>query len=246
MSTTNTIPVSTLGGGSSYTGPFPFRATAADFGTPVVTGTIADITVTDATYPGLLEDVVYIVVTDPVAATVVQIPITLPVTPLPDRFDLVLNVRSYGTDDFYAILGFLNAAEDLFFGFQALCTNSVSVRPAMTFIEGTGTTTTGTYWEFPDLEFGQSLVSYSSIEKNVPFTYIPKFSVKSTFGTQESNTSKVSGELFTNHLAGGTIDPDWLGEDFETVQLILVFPSTTVGTAEVVLELEFLPHVKDR
>lgn len=250
MSTTNTIPVSTLGGGSSYTGPFPFRPVAADFDTPIIIGTVTGgVTVTDiagATLGGVY-DYIQITATDPQAGAFVQIPITMPVSPLPDRFelDLVLFTGAPPSDSFQSGLAFGDASGDRFWELFHSVETTTTSRPVIRILE-VDTFVIGASWDFPDASIGNGVEVHAAVEKVVPFAAIPQVRFDVTGGSLAVNEAKVSGTAFALNKTSGTISAGWTGEDFVTAQIILVFLSTMVGAVDLFLALEFLPHIKDR
>lgn len=236
------------GGGGG--GPFPFRPVAADFGTPIVTGTVTGgVTVTDiagATL-GSVYDYIQITATDPQAGAFVQIPITMPVSPLPDRFelDLVLFTGGPPSDDFQSGLAFGDASGDRFWEIFHQVDVSSTSRPVVKILE-IDTFVVGASWDLPDAIIGNGVEVHAAVEKVVPFAAIPQVRFDVTGGSLAVNEAKVSGTAFALNKTSGTISAGWTGEDFVTAQIILVFLSTMVGAVDLFLALEFLPHIKDR
>lgn len=238
-----TVELATSSGSLS---PFPFRPTTADLGVPAVTGTITNIVITDEVFPGSISNVIYGIVTDASPGTIVQIPITLPVTPLPNRFNLEINLRTYAPDDFFFLLGFLDSTETLFCGHQLLALTASDTIPAMNITEVLSGVTTGTTWTFPNLTFSNNLRVYSQIEKNAPFNSTPAFSIDAVIGTGYADVQPVSSTAMSNLPSAGTLNAGWDTEDFVSAAIMLFFPNEIIGDAEFILALEFLPHVKDR
>jgi len=243
-----TVQVTTGGGGS--VSPFPFRPEATDFGTPVVTGTITGgVTVTDVTGAaiGSLYDYVRIRAVDPQAGAFVQVPITLPVTPLPDRFAVSLTFFTLGPPaaDFNAALAFVDSTGDR--GWQVFHDVDVapSARPVIRVLES-DTGVTGATWDFPTATLGSSVDARIDIEKVAPFTATPQISIDIAARGLAITDPLIASSAAALNATSGTISAGWVGEDFETTSLIVIYPSTMVGNVDLFMILEFMPHIKDR
>lgn len=243
-----TVQVVTGGGGS--VSPFPFRPVAADCGTPVVTGTITGgITATDVTGSAIGSpfDYLRIRAVDPQAGAFAQIPITLPVTPLPDRFSVALTFFTAGPPaaDFNAALAFVDSTGTR--GWQIFHDVDVapSSRPVIRVLES-DTGVTGATWEFPSVTISSSVDVRADVEKVAPFTAIPQISINIAARGLSISDALVASSAASLNASSGSISAGWVGEDFETVELVLIYPSTMVGNVDLFAVLEFLPHLKDR
>lgn len=250
MSTTNTIPVSTLGGGSSYTGPFPYAISSSSLGTPIITGTITGgVTVADVSGSALggVIDFVQIVATDPQAGSFVQIPITLPVTPLPDNFGV--NIQFFTgappADNFQAGLAFMDSSGTRAWQIYHLIEVSSSTRPAIKVLE-TQSGVIGASWNFPDLGSMSNAVDVqATITKVSPFAAIPQVQFEMTARNFLVHSGSVTSKAVAANKTTGTISAGWTGEDFVGAQIVLVFLNTMVGAVNLFAAVEFVPTIRD-
>lgn len=251
MSTTNTIPVSTLGGGSSYTGPFPFRPVAADFDTPIIIGTVTGgVTVTDVSgsvFGGVI-DFVQIVATDPQAGALVQIPITLPVTPLPDNFgvNIQLFTGAPPTDNFQSGLAFVDSTGNRFWEIFHAVEVSSSIRSAIKILELTTDGVVGASWNFPDLGNMSNAVDIEAVVTKVsPFAAIPQVQFDVTARNFSVHSASVHSKAVSANKTSGSISAGWTGEDFVGAQVVLVFPNTMSGAVNLFTSVEFVPTIRN-
>jgi hypothetical protein len=254
MTLANIIPVTALGGGGGpppVPGPFPFRPTAANYGTPVITGTITGgITVTDVpgAAVGSVYDYVQVLATDPQAGSFVIIPITIPTTPFPDRFEFELTffTGAPAVADFDAQLSFGDGTGNLFWSFYHSVDVASTSRPAFTILEG-DSGVVGATWNMPNLTISNAVFIHAQIEKVVPFTAIPQLRIDALARGFTATGAAVQGSASTAGPTSGVISPGaWVGADFEQLSLVLLYPNTIAGPQPLFVALEFLPHVKDR
>ena len=237
-------------GGSSYTGPFPYRPTSSSFGTPIITGTITGgVTVTDVSgsvFGGVI-DFVQIVATDPQAGAFVQIPITLPVTPLPDNFGV--NIQFFTgappADNFQSGLAFIDSTGNRFWEIFHSVEVSSSIRPAIKILE-LDTFVIGALWDFPDLGSMSNAVDVqATITKVAPFAAIPQVQFEMTARNFSVHSGSVTSKAVAANKTTGTISAGWAGEDFFGAQIVLVFTSTMVGAVNLFAAVEFVPTIRD-
>lgn len=243
-----TVQVVTGGGGS--VSPFPFRPVASDFGTPVVTGTITGgITIADVSGSaiGSLYDYLRVRAVDPQAGAFAQIPLTLPVTPLPDRFNVALTFFTAGAPaaDFSAALAFVDSTGDR--GWQVFHDVDMvpSSRPVIRVLES-DTGVIGASWDFPSATISSAVDVRIDVEKLAPFTAVPQVSFDVAARGLAITDALVASSAASLNPSSGTVSAGWVGEDFETAELVLIYPSTMVGNVDLFVILEFLPHIKDR
>jgi len=253
MTLSNIVPVTALGGGGGggpTPGPFPFRPVAADLGTPIITGTVSGgVVVTDiaGALQGGVSDFLRVTATAPQAGAVVEIPITMPVTPLPDRFSLRMNMFTGAPppSDFQAGLAFRDSTGDraweIFHSVDVIGTT----RPVVRVLE-IDSFVIGATWDFPDALISNSVGLHAVVEKVAPFTAIPqvRFDIEANNGFA-SDVPTVSSTALTAAPSSGVISPGWLGEDFVSASLVFVYTNTEVGDVDLLVILEFLPHIRD-
>lgn len=230
-------------------GDFPYRPVASDFGTPVITGTIANLAVADAPGAALggVHDYIQISATDPQAGAVAIIPIAMPSAPLPDRFeiDLVFFTGAPPSGDFAVQLAFGDSTGDLYWSIYHAVDVAATTRPAFTIVE-VESFVPGASWDMPDLLLSNAVFIRASFEKVAPFTAVPQIRIEAEARGFSVDQDSVKGLASSFAPSSGSISAGWLGEDFETVSLVLSYTNTLVGVQDVFLALEFLPHVKDR
>jgi hypothetical protein len=222
-------------------GPFPIALTSSMLGTPDVIGSVEGVVITDipSTSTGLFNNTVNIVVSDPVAGTSLSIPITFPVSPIPDRLNV--NIRwltgAPPLDDFSISLGFLSASGDLSWNVIHTATAIASARPAVNIVEIDGVTT-GASWNMPDLTISSAVDLKIGMRKLAPFTAIPQVQFTVEAG-DISLQDCVKATTFSISPSSGTISPAWVGEDFVSLRLSMFFGNTIVGDATMICEIEF-------
>lgn len=252
MTLSNIIPVTALGGGGGggpTPGPFPFRPTSADLDTPIVTGTVTSVVVTDVAgaIQGGVVDYLRVTTTDPQAGAIVEIPILLPVTPLPDRFGLRLNMFTGGPPsvDFKTGLAFRDSTGDRAWDISHSVDITGTTRPVVRLLE-IDSFVIGASWDLPDALISNSIGLTAVVEKVAPFTAIPqvRFDIQAGNGFQ-SDVSQVASTALTAAPSAGVISPGWLGEDFVSASFIFVFLNTAVGDVDLFIQLEFVPHIRD-
>lgn len=238
------------GGGSAYSGSFPFRPVAADFDTPIITGTISGgVSVTDASGSvfGVVFDYVQIVATDPQAGSFVQIPITMPVTPLPDNFgvNLTFFTGAPAADNFQSGLAFVDSTGNRFWEIFHSVEVSSSTRPVIKVLE-IDTGVIGASWNFPDIGSMSNAVDIeATITKIAPFAAIPQVQFDITGRSFTVHSASVTSKAAAFNRTTGSISAGWLGEDFVGAQIVLVFPSTMSGAVPFFSAIEFVPTVRD-
>jgi len=233
-----------IGGGDS--GPFPFRPVAADFGTPNILFGSGSIAVTDVSGStvGWVDDIIQITITNPAAGTVAMIPITLPVSPLPDKFDIDLAFYTGAppANDFVSMLSFLDSSGDLAWSIYHNVNVADTSRPLVRITE-VESFVNGASWDLPDTLVGNAVVLQGSIEKVAPFAAIPQIRFRLSGNGFWPNESKVSGEVFGGNPTTGSISAGWETNDFVSASITLVYNSGSVGTVPLYMILGFLPHI---
>lgn len=238
-----------VGGGGSVS-PFPFVPTSAELGTPVIIGTVTGgVAISDVagSTTGSPFDYIQITATDPQAGATVIVPITMPVTPFPDKFQLILQIftGTPPTADFLAALSFTDNTGNLAWTIMHEVTVATTTRPAFTIVE-TDTLVTGATWDMPDLSIGNALDAHISIKKVAPFTAVPQVLIESVAGNFSSSDAYVSSAAWTISTSSGTVNAGWVGEDFKEASLVLQYANTIAGAQDVFVSMQFLPHVEDR
>lgn len=229
---------------------FPFRPVAADFDTPIITGTISGgVSVTDASGSvfGVVFDYVQIVATDPQAGSFVQIPITMPVTPLPDNFgvNLTFFTGAPAADNFQSGLAFVDSTGNRFWEIFHSVEVSSSTRPVIRVLE-IDTGVIGASWNFPDTGSMSNAVDIeATITKIAPFAAIPQVQFDITGRSFTVHSASVTSKATTFNKTTGSISAGWLGEDFVGAQIVLMFPNTISGAVPFFSAIEFVPTVRD-
>lgn len=237
------------GGGGAYSGSFPFRPTVSDFDTPIISGTITGgvaLSIVSGSTLGSLYDFIQITATDPQAGAVCQIPIIMPVTPLPDKFglELVMFTGAPPSNNFQAGLAFNDASGDRFWEILHSVETTTTSRPVVKLLDIDSFVINST-WDFPSSSVGNALHLQGSVEKVSPFAATPQIRFDITAGGLSVGTSKVIGSAFPFNKTSGSISAGWTGQDFVGAQIVLVFLNTMIGDVDLFLGLEFLPHFKD-
>lgn len=238
------------GGGSGYSGSFPYRPTSSSFGTPIITGTITGgVTVTDVAGSsfGGVYDYVQIVATDPQAGSFVQIPITMPVTPLPDEFgvNFTFFTGAPPTDNFQAGLAFVDSTENRFWEFFHSVEVSSSIRPAIKILE-VDTGVIGASWNFPDLGSMSNAVDVeATITKVSPFAATPQVQIEVNARNFLVHSASVLSKAVSANKTSGSISAGWVGEDFFGAQVVLVFLNTMSGSVNLFTAIEFVPTIRN-
>jgi len=238
------------GGGSVYSGSFPFRPVAADYDTPVITGTISGgVAVTDASGSvfGGINNYVQVVATDPQAGSFVQIPITMPVTPLPDNFgvNLTFFTGAPPLDNFQSGLAFVDSTGNRIWEIFHSVEVSSSTRPVIRIVE-VDAGVVGASWDFPEVgNLGNAVDVEATITKVAPFAAIPQVQFDITARGFVVHSASVTSRAVAFNKTTGSISAGWLGEDFVAAQLVLVFPTTISGSVNFFSAIEFVPTLRN-
>lgn len=222
------------------TSPFPFSPLIANLGTPVVTGTIADVDIADASQLGSLYNTFSITVTDPQSGSNVYVPVILPVTPLPNKFKLKALVYSEAPPvvDYSFSIALLGSRADLAWAFVGSISSITTTQPGLLLYDVDGGVVSGA-WNFPDMELGSAVDYNILVEKVAPFTAIPQVKITAEIGNITADQNHVKSVAHAGAPSSGSINPVWETEDFEGVAISIVFPNTIVGAVSTKLSLVF-------
>lgn len=239
-----TIDGSGGGGGGGTT----FRPTSANLETPIITGTIDDVIITDVDGLsfGSIHPFIHFQVIDSVETAIVLVPIVYPVNPMPDRFGM--NLQIFTGDNppvaFQASIGFMNETNSKAWQvFHSIPTGSV-YGPAMKILE-VDTGVVGAQWEWPSLSGSNSLDIQALVEKVTPFEAIPQVKIDCDVGGFQSIQGRVHSIAYPLGSTSGTLNSGWEGDDWHHPAIICIFP-TYIGELNVFFAVEFTPHIKDR
>lgn len=243
MSTSNIIPVSSLGGG----GP-TFVVTAENLGTPVITGTVDSVVITNVSGSayGSVNDFVQIVATNPVDTAIVVIPIEYPVTPMPDRFGMNIQLFTGAPPPvaYTAFISFMNEDETKSWSMVHSIPTESETAPAWKVIETVGGVVGGN-WDYPDTSRNNSVDVFAQIEKVAPFEELPQIVFDCDVGGFDLSVPRVHGIAYSFAKTSGTFNSGWEGEDFHHPVITILYP-THVGDLTLFCYVEFTPHIKDR
>lgn len=217
---------------------------SSSLGTPTIYGTISGsvgVEHVSGSLFGAINDLMKVSVDSPQAGTVVVVPLASVPHPFPSEFDFTYEAIGIGVPGNYkAILSFQNVTNVMAWNVLQTITTSSDYRSAVEVNESISGSLTGATWLFPSMSVGGGTHVDGQVKKVAPFTSTPQIQFK-------LNVSSFSDEgtreqiFYTVSPSSGTINPQWLGEDFVSASIVLLFESALSGVVDTYFDVRFKP-----
>lgn len=231
----------TGGGGGGFANTFIVSSSSLE--TPQITGALGALAITDVGGEnfGAINNFVRFVATSPSGSpTVVVVPITFPVNPMPDRFDL--NMQIFTGDNppvtIQTSLGLMNTDNTKAWQIFHSIPTSNTYGPAMQVLE-VDTGVVGAQWNWPDISGSNGIDVQAKIQKVSPFAAIPFVKIDANVGGFSVGTNRVHSIAYPLSKTTGSINAGWTGSDFDHPALICIYDNY-VGDLDVFFSVEFL------